>query len=44
VAIDFGALHSFMNGEQHTTNEYYPSREMHEDAYAALAPVLARLT
>jgi len=44
VAVDFGALHAFMKGEMHTVNDYYPSPEMHEDAFAALAPVLARLT
>jgi len=44
VAIDFGALHSFMTGETHVVNDYYPSPQMHEDAYAALLPALSRLT
>lgn len=44
VSIDFGALHSFMDGETYTVNDYYPSQEMHEDAYAALAPAVSRLT
>lgn len=44
VAVDFGALHSFMADEQHATNDYYPSPEMHEDALAVLVPVIASLT
>lgn len=44
VAVDFGALHSFMADERHAQNDYYPSPEMHEDAFTALAPALARLT
>lgn len=44
VNVDFGALHSSMDEEVHATNAYYPSPEMHEDAFAALAPAIARLT
>jgi hypothetical protein len=44
VAVDFGALHSSMTEERHAQNDYYPSPEMHEDAFTALAPALARLT
>ena len=44
VSVDFGALHSFMDGERHTVNDYYPSSEMHEDAFEALEPILAGLT
>jgi Domain of unknown function (DUF6473) len=44
VSVDFGALHSFMADEQHAVNDYYPSPEMHEDAFAALEPVIRELT
>lgn len=42
--VDFGALHSFMAGEEYSINDYYPSPEMHEDAFAALAPIITQLT
>lgn len=44
VKVDFGALHASMGEEVHATNDYYPSPEMHEDGFAALAPAIARLT
>jgi len=44
VKVDFGALHSSMGEEVHAMNDYYPSPEMHEDAFAALAPVIRSLS
>jgi hypothetical protein len=44
VEVNFGALHSSMADERHALNDYYPSPEMHEDAFTALAPALTRLT
>lgn len=44
VKVDFGALHASMGEEVHAMNDYYPSPEMHEDALAALAPVIRSLT
>lgn len=44
VKVDFGALHSFMENEEHAMNDYYPSPEMHMDAAATLAPVIQKLT
>lgn len=44
VKVDFGALHSFMANEEHAVNDYYPSPEMHQDALAALSPLIQKLT
>jgi hypothetical protein len=44
VKVDFAALHDSMVQEVHAMNDYYPSPEMHEDAYAALAPLIRTLT
>lgn len=41
--VDFGALHASMASEEHQTNAYYPSPEMHRDAAAALLPAATRL-
>jgi hypothetical protein len=44
ATVDFGAMHASMASEVHALNDYYPSPEMHEDALAALAPAITRLT
>lgn len=42
VTVDFGVLHPSIPRTVHTTNTYYPSAEMHEDASEALLQCLHR--
>lgn len=44
VKVDFAAMHGSMAEEVHATNAYYPSPEMHEDAFSALSPLIVQLT
>uniref|UniRef100_UPI0030EBEA55 hypothetical protein n=1 Tax=Rhizorhabdus argentea TaxID=1387174 RepID=UPI0030EBEA55 len=44
VEVDGGSMAAYSEGVKWSTNHYYPSPEMHEDAADALTGSLARLT